>query len=175
MKKNLTLFLIFLLVLAGGYYYLFFKKSKEVKAPESKSEFDSQATGQVNVNKEINSQTKAKPTPSPGVTKSEAVFSPGEESLDNAADIQVVEIVFTGELFSPTHLTIKANDWVFFKNTSSGDFWPILISGKDGAPDFGSKTSVLSNKSYKYQFQAAGIYEIGEKNFSQAKAVIIVK
>jgi plastocyanin len=147
MKK--IIILIVVLVILGFGFYLFNKN--QAKAPV--------VTSSNNVQETLNNQPIASTTvvtttagtventPAPLPPKSQA--GGGETPGSN---IQVVEVDFNGTAFSPATVSIHQNDWVFFKNKSTVDFWP--QSTTSGIFDAGA--AIAPGKEFKFQFTKVG-------------------
>lgn len=104
-----------------------------------------------------------KPSPAAGSTinldnkKLQGTFSSGENQPDGSP-IAVVEVDFDGSKFSPSPMDIKVNDWVFFKNLSTVDFWPASNPHPTHTdyPGFDAKQPIAPGGQYKFQFTKAG-------------------
>lgn len=156
MKKAIIIAVI--LILAGGGYYLFAHN----KAQAPTNEANEYQSGQTN-NLEQPSSGNTAPagqTPiisNPGGPDYTPSTSPtgGEVPPPN---IQVVAVEFDGAKFSPNVVNIKVNDWVFFKNNSTVDFWP--ASGPHPThtiyPEFDAKQRIAPGGQFKFQFTKVG-------------------
>lgn len=75
-----------------------------------------------------------------------------------APNIQVVAVDYDGSQFSPSSVNIKVNDWVFFKNKGTGDFWPASNPHPTHTdyPGFDALKPIAPGGEYKFQFTKVG-------------------
>jgi plastocyanin len=99
--------------------------------------------------------SKATTTPNPKTTT--GTYSAGEGDAA-APDIQVVEVDYDGTAFTPSTVTIKANDYVLFKNKSTVNFWPASDPHPThtGYPGFDAGKSIAPGGRYTFQFTKIG-------------------
>lgn len=100
------------------------------------------------------------------------VFSSGE-GQSAGSNIQVKEVDFDGNQFSPKEVTVKVNDYIFFKNKSSLSFQP--ASGSSDYPNFGPTTQIAPEKEYRFQFTKAGRLDYYDKISNTATGSIIIQ
>jgi plastocyanin len=80
------------------------------------------------------------------------------------SNIQVTEVDFDGKQFTPAKVGIKAGDYIFFKNKSSVNFWPLAGSANTLAayPNFNAQKPIAPGGEYKFQFTKAGSWSYGD-------------
>lgn len=161
--KKIAILIIVLVVLGVGFYAY---NKKEAKAP---SQTESQTQNSSQQSQEQTSQTTqntatttaanstATSTSASSSTPSKQ-FSSGSGSSDTSNNIQVVEVDFDGTQFTPNTVTIHQNDWVFFKNKSTEDFWVASNPHPTHTdyPGFDAKQSIAPGGEYKFQFTKIG-------------------
>lgn len=164
MKKTISYIVIIIIVLAAG-YWLFGRK--EALAPVEENP-NYQQTG----NQPSPATTSSQPsTPTtgnqvktnPNATDYTPPTSPtGGENV--GSNIQVTEVDFDGSQFLPATVNISVNDYVFFKNKSSKDFWPIAGSAntQSAYPNFSAGKPVPPGGEFKFQFTKAGSFSYGD-------------
>ncbi len=154
--------LIFLVLIIGVIFYLYHSGAKQAQAPTQEQQ------SQPDVNKSANNnQQSPPPVIQPAASASASgsqinlgnkqlsgTFSSGEGQPDGSA-VAVQEVDFDGKQFSPASLDINVNDWVFFKNKSQVDFWPIA-NPASAYPTFDAKAAIAPGKEFKFQFAKAG-------------------
>ena len=120
MKK--AIIVIVVLAVLGVFFYVYTKK--EVKAPTVENSFPTAVENLPSRNTTTpQTQTNANSSqPANTAPPQEA----GGENL--GSNIQVYEADYDGAKYSPDALNLKVGDYVFFKNKSSGDFWPVAGS-----------------------------------------------
>jgi plastocyanin len=81
-----------------------------------------------------------------------------EPTVPQNVDIAVFEIVYNGETFAPSQLTIKNGDVVIFKNESDKSFWP--ASGPHpqhtNYPEFDPKKAIPAGQDWQFKFTKSG-------------------
>lgn len=97
----------------------------------------------------------------------------GSLPASSEESVQVYEVAYDGQVFNPQTQKIKVNDYVFFINNSSGDFWP--YSADADHTSLNSQKNILPTKQYKFQFKQAGTWVIKDKFNNQAVGKIIVE
>lgn len=177
--KKLFYIILAIIIIAGGYYF-YDNTNKQAKAPNltEKTEESSNNSQQTL----DNTSTTPTPTPSQASKKQaetivEGTFSSGESTGGEGSDVQVHEIVYDGSKFTPSRLEIKVNDYVFFKNESSVDFWPASAShpNHDEYPEFDAKKAIAPGKTFKFQFTKAGNWGFHDHLNPDAIGLIEVK
>ncbi len=172
MKKALVIIIV-LFVLGGGGYYLYQKN--QTKAPGEDQALSQQTPPPADDNQAapaVPSNTNpANPTSAPKGT-----FSSGEGE-PAAPDIQVWEVGFDGEQFTPKSVNIKVNDWVFFKNKSSVDFWPASNPHPThtGYSDFDAGKKIAAGATFKFQFTKAGSWGYHDHLNPSIGGTVVVK
>lgn len=155
--KKIIIIIVILLAVGAGYFLL---RHNQAKAPttETSQNQPPQSTGndqptQPTVTpsgqtQTINNAGKPDYTPSSSPTG-------GEVAPPN---IQVVEVDYDGTRFTPAVVNIKVNDWVFFKNKSTLDFWPASNPHPTHTdyPGFDALKNIAPGGEYKFQFTKAG-------------------
>lgn len=158
MKKNIIILAIVLVIAVGGYYIA--EKNKAQAPASENSGLESQDQQQAAGDQGTNSTTPSGldvgvnvGTPPPAGSQ----FSSGEGEVP-APDIQVVEITYDGQKFTPASVDIKAGDYVFFKNNSKSDFWPASAPHPTHTnyPEFDAKKPIAPGAQYKFQFTKVG-------------------
>ncbi len=168
MKKILYIALA-LVIIAGGYYF-YDQSHKRAMAPADNAgpREQSQANNQpAPTTAQTPEQAASSTTGITGAQNSgagsgaspQAQFSSGEE-VSAGSDVQVVEIDYDGSKFTPDSVNINVNDWVFFKNNSSVDFWPASNPHPvhTGYPGFDAGKPIGPGQTYKFQFAKAGTW-----------------
>lgn len=108
-------------------------------------------------------------------TQTQGHFS-AEQDIEGV-DVQVFEIVYNGDSFSPSTLFIKNGDIIIFKNESKGDFWPASNPHPlhTDYPEFDPKKPVAAGKTYEFKFTKAGTWKFHDHLNSPARGTIVVK
>lgn len=173
--------LICILIIAGG-YYLYSQNFKKVNAPitpapiseNSTEDQGEKAFGTTTTSTETSS--KPKENSASAADPAQGTFSNGEE-VNSGSDIQVVEVLYDGKNFSPVNLDIKVNDYVFFKNNSSVDFWPASAghSVQSPYPEFDAKKAIAPGKTFKFQFTKVGAWDYHDHLNPTAMGAVNVK
>lgn len=156
--KKIIITIIILIALALV-FYVFYKK--EAKAPAADTNFP--ATGQ----SQPKTQTASPQTQTNVKGNTGADYTPpqAQGGGENAgSNIQVSEVDFDGTAYSPKVSNIKAGDYIFFKNTSTVNFWPVAGSAATLAayPSFNPKNPLAPGGEYKFQFTKAGSWSFGD-------------
>jgi plastocyanin len=154
MKK--AIIIIVILVIAGGGVYFYSKK--EAKAPEANS-YDS---GSQNQQAQTSPQTTTPQTGTSGANYTPPQAPGGGENA--GSNIQVYEVDYDGASYTPNNTNLKVGDYIFFKNKSSGDFWPVTGSADTltAYPNFNPLNSIAAGGEYKFQFSKAGSFSFGD-------------
>ena len=162
--KKIIIGLVVLVALGGG-YYIFSKK--EAKAPAVEN-----STNNLNQNPTTSGQPATTPSAQPqtqtgvkGNTGADYTPPQTEAGGENpGSNIQVSEVDFDGTAYTPSVSKIKAGDYIFFKNKSSGDFWPVAGSANTIAayPKFNPAAPIAAGKEYRFQFTKAGDWNFGD-------------
>jgi len=147
MKKILILAIILIILGLGFYFY----NKKEAQAPANYNYNPGASSSQVS-----GATSSASQKSGGGQTPAPATFSPGGETP--GANIQVVEVDFNGSSFAPNTVTIHQNDYVFFKNKSTVDFWPASNPHPTHTdyPGFDAGKPIPPGGEYKFQFTKIG-------------------
>lgn len=164
--KKVFYIILALVIIAGGYYF-YDQSHKRVMAPtdntgtEEQNQANNQPTPTAAQTPEqtASSTTGAQNSQTGSVASPQAQFSSGEE-VNAGSDVQVVEIDYDGSKFTPDSVNINVNDWVFFKNNSSVDFWPASNPHPvhTGYPGFDAGKPIGPGQTYKFQFTKAGAW-----------------
>ena len=116
-------------------------------------------------------------TPTPTLTEktSEGQFS-GGDAVENV-DVQVFEVVYDGEGFSPNSLKVKQGDVVIFSDKSSKAFRPASDPHPSHTlyPELDAKTPVASGGSFQFKFTKLGSWGYHDHLNSAATGTIIVE
>jgi len=159
MKKFFIIVIVVLLI--GGGAYLISKK--EAKAPavdnqQNQNQNPAQSQNNQPASSTPSIQTNVKGSTGPDYTP------PGQTGENAGSNIQVYEVDFDGTSYSPSPSNIKVGDYIFFKNKSAGDFWPVADSANTIAafPSFNPSAAIASGKEYKFQFTKAGSWSFGD-------------
>ena len=175
MGKKLLAILIFLLIAAGVVYYFYHHAKVESPQPGESAVLPqtastSQPTAAGIEQPQAATTSKAASQPKPGATYS------GGENADAGPDIAVVEVDFNGSQFAPQSVNIKVNDWVFFKNKSSVDFWPASNPHPThtGYPGFDALKAIPPGGEYRFQFTKAGSWGYHDHLDPSIQGVIVV-
>lgn len=83
-----------------------------------------------------------------------------EPTAPDGNDVQVYEIAFDGNAYTPSTLTIKNGDIVVFKNNSSKDFWPASARHPDHLeyPEFDPKKGIAAGETWQFKFTKSGAW-----------------
>ncbi|MBI5530317.1 MAG: cupredoxin domain-containing protein [Candidatus Doudnabacteria bacterium] len=180
MKKTIIIIVV-LAVLAGAGYYLYGRNQAKAPAEQFNQTSDSNQTQQSQ-----SEQLESSSTPEMGKlntknNSSSPDYTPGKFSNgeDEAAapDIQVWEVDFDGAQFSPSTITIKAGDYIMFKNKSTQDFWPASDPHPThtGYPGFDSGKAVAAGAKFNFQFDKVGSWGYHDHLNPIIKGTVIVK
>lgn len=171
MKKTPIIIIGIVLVIAGIGYYMLAQNQNQKTVSDSNSD--------ANISEQTtNDSTSEDQTQTPPATKTTpngtATFS-GEETAGNV-DVQVHEIVYNGKAYSPSSLDIKMGDVVFFKNESSGNFWPASASHPthNDYPEFDALKPIASGQTYEFKFEKIGDWKFHDHLNPSAFGVIRV-
>jgi plastocyanin len=162
--KKLFIVAIVVLLIAGGVYLI---NKKEAKAPaEGNQQNQNQNAAQSPAQSQNNQPASSTPSIQTNVKGSNGpdYTPPGQTGENAGSNIQVYEVDFDGTAYSPAAIKISINDWVFFKNKSSADFWPAAGSANTIAafPNFNPSAAIAPGKEYKFQFTKAGSWSFGD-------------
>ncbi len=154
--KNLIIIAIVLVAGAGGAYFVMHNQAQApaIENPQQQSETKAQAQTPV-------TPPPAKsisPSPAPKVSPTKQLSTGDNEPM--APDIQVVEIDYDGSQYTPSTVSIKVNDYVFFKNKSNVEFWPASNPHPTHTdyPAFDAKKPIAAGGEYKFQFTKVGVW-----------------
>ncbi len=165
MKKITVLIIILIAVGAGAYFY----NKHEAQAPINEETYQNQTpsgdTTPPATSTGVNTQTTVKGSNGPDYTP--GTYSDGGET--SGSDIQVIEVDFDGKTFTPATVNIHPNDYVFFKNTSTADFWPA-----SNYPNFGDKKALAADEQYKFQFTKVGNWDFYNKLATGIHGTVVV-
>lgn len=171
MKKTSIIIIGIVLVISGIGYVMFRQnQDKQVNSNDSSNpEITEHATH--DSTPEAQNQTPPATKNTPNGT---ATFS-GEETAGNV-DVQVHEIVYDGKAYSPSSLDIKMGDVVFFKNESSGNFWPASASHPthDEYPEFDALKPIPAGETYEFKFEKIGDWKFHDHINPSAFGVVHV-
>ena len=183
MKKAI---IVAIIIVAGVGFYIY---NHQVKAPGSTAEYqdknqpsqganDSAALSQSGLTATSsagNSAATGSVKINAGSSGAQSTFSSGENTDAGGSGIQVVEVDFDGSGFTPATVSIKAGDYVFFKNKSGVDFWPASDPHPTHTdyPGFDAGHPIAPGGEYKFQFNKVGSW--GYHNHLQPSEHGIVK
>ena len=163
MKKGIIIAIVVVAGAAGIYLIL---NQNKAHAPVSQDITIGETQTQTNQTIQNQPQNQATSSSSLGLgvkasttvtTKpSEGTFSKGEE--ESSPDVQVVKVTYDGSKFTPSIVDIKVNDWVFFENKGTADFWPASAPHPTHTnyPEFDAKKAISPGGSFKFQFTKEG-------------------
>jgi plastocyanin len=157
MKK--AVIVIIVLVVLGAVFYLYNKN--EVKAPTVEN--PGSVSGQTQAPAQTTTpQTQTNVQGKPGADYTPPQAQGGGENL--GSNVQVYEVDFDGSKYSPDTANIKVGDYIFFRNKSSGDFWPVAGSANTIAAysNFNPSAPIAAGGEYKFQFTKAGEWSFGD-------------
>ena len=105
--------------------------------------------------------------PEPGATPPPAKVSPppakgvftGEEAIEGN-DVQVQQISYDGDKFTPSTLTIKVGDIIVFKNQSKASFWPASNPHPTHTDysELDPKQPISAGKTFQFKFTKVGTW-----------------
>ena len=115
------------------------------------------------------------PTPTPTEKTSEGQFS-GGDTVENV-DVQVFEVVYDGEGFSPNSLKVKQGDVVIFNNKSDGPFWPASAPhpAHTDYPEFDAQKKISSGQTFEFKFTKSGTWKYHDHLNSSAFGTVTVQ
>jgi plastocyanin len=158
--KNFFIIVIVVLLIAGGVYLISKKEAKAPAVDNQQNQNQNAAESQNNqpASAAPSNQTNIKGSAEPDYTP------PGQAGENSGSNIQVYEVDFDGTSYSPSASNIKVGDYIFFKNKSAGDFWPVAGSANTIAafPNFNPAAPIAAGKEYKFQFTKAGAWSFGD-------------
>ena len=179
MNTKAILLMVLLIVVAGGFFL--YNKTRESSNVETKnSAINSIASSTIaqHLTSAENKQAAPKPSPSTApmhtsTPSSTTHFSAGEgDSLDGGVPIQVIEVDYDGNAFSPAATIINKNDYVFFKNKSAASFILEIINGY---ASFNTGIAIAPGNQYKFQFIKAGSWKYDDKRNPSAHGIVTVQ
>ncbi len=154
-----TIIVIIILVVLGAVFYFYSKQ--EAKAPTVENSQFAPAQNQVPAQTTTpQTQTNVK-----GGTKADYTPPEAQGGGENVgSNIQVSEVDFDGTAYLPKVTNLKVGDYIFFKNKSTGDFWPVTGSADTLAayPNFNPSKPIASGAEYKFQFTKAGSWSFDD-------------
>ncbi|MBL8030665.1 MAG: cupredoxin domain-containing protein [Candidatus Doudnabacteria bacterium] len=181
--KKILYFLLVIFIIAGG-YYAYSSNFKKISAPhepfsdqgikvDESGDILAESPRATSVDMSVKTEEKAAIKPA---DQELGTFSTGDEAA-SGSDIQVIEVVYDGNNFSPINIDIKINDYVFFRNNSSQDFWPASANHPDHTvySEFDAKKPVAPGKVFKFQFTKAGSWDFHDHLNPEAMGVVSVK
>jgi len=158
MKK--TIIVIIILAAAGIAFYIYSKKEAKAPAVENYQPAPAQTQAPAQT---TTPQTQTNIKGGTGADYTPPQAPSGGENL--GSNIQVYEVDFDGTGFAPATININRDDYIFFKNKSAGDFWPVAGSANTIAayPNFNPLQPIGAGGEYKFQFTKAGDWSFGDK------------
>ncbi len=162
MKK--VIIILIGLILVVGVFYVFSKKEAKVPVVENStnSTTPNSAPSEPAVQPQAQPQTQTNVKNTPGADYTPPQATGGGENA--GSNIQVYEVDFDGTAYSPSVSSLRVGDYIFFKNKSSGNFWPVAGSANTIAayPQFNPKSPIAAGGEYKFQFSKAGNWSFGD-------------
>ncbi len=155
MKKIIPLIIILIAAGAGFYFYNKHEAQAPINEPiQNLPQSGSDSSTPPATSTGANTQTPVKGSNGPDYTP--GGYSDGGETT--GSDIQVVEVDFDGKSFTPATITIHPNDYVFFKNSSTVNFWPASDPHPTHTdyPGFDAQKPIVPGQQYKFQFTKIG-------------------
>lgn len=115
------------------------------------------------------------PTPAPTNTQSQGHFS-GEQDVEGV-DVQVFEVAYDGDAYTPSTLSVKNGDIVIFKNNSKSDFWPASNPHPlhTDYPEFDPKKPIAAGKTFEFKFTKVGTWKFHDHLNPTARGTVTVK
>lgn len=151
-------------------------------------------TENVNTNKAANvsqdvsaSNTAGQPNPAPVAEPPAKITPPAADSQTQGhfsseqdiegVDVQVFEVVYDGDAYTPSIQSVKNGDIVIFKNNSRGDFWPASNPHPlhSDYPEFDPKKPIAAGKTFEFKFTKVGTWKFHDHLNSPARGTITVK
>ncbi len=180
MGKKITILILVLVILGVG-FYLYNKKETEAPIVTENETLDQTNTGNSQTTNETvttpttTSGTQTKGTGTTGSGSSQGQFTNGGETP--GSDIQVIEVTFDGKSFSPSSITVHQNDYVFFKNASTVNFWPASNPHPVHTiyPEFDADKAIGPGGQYKFQFTKIGTWGYHDHLHPSATGTVIVE
>lgn len=157
MKK--AIIAIIVLAILGGVFYFYSKK--EAKAPTVEN--NQPATEQNQTPAQTTTpQTQTNVKGNTGADYTPPQAPSGGENI--GSNIQVYEVDFDGTAYSPNSSNLKAGDYIFFKNKSTENFWPVAGSANTIAayPNFNPSAAIAPGAEYRFQFSKPGSWSFGD-------------
>jgi plastocyanin len=172
MKSKTTLIILIVLIVAAV-GYIAFSMNREAKAPTLE---EGQGQTQNNSDQSTDSMTGseqdqvATTTPKP----SSGTFSDENNAMN--PDVQVYEVSYDGKAYTPASLEIRVGDIVFFKNASSGSFWPASAPHPTHTiyPEFDAKAALKAGATFEFKFTKVGEWKYHDHLNPSAYGVIKV-
>lgn len=154
MNKAIIAFVAAVIIIGGGWYVY---QQNHAKAPEdiTQNTQSGDSTASQTPVTSPNTQTQTNNNPNgPDYTP------PGAGGETAAPNVQVTEVDYNGSSFSPSTVTIKKGDYVFFKNTGTTAFWPASNPHPTHTdyPGFDALQSIAPGGEYKFQFNNVGTW-----------------
>lgn len=114
-------------------------------------------------------------TPSPTIVarNNPVAANPSGGEVLGVEDFVTHEVIFTGQSYQPTALTIKQGDSVKFVNQSQRDFWPVLVD-QDRDREFSSDQRMQPGQEFSFRFTAFGTWTYSDKLTAGAFGEIVV-
>ena len=167
MHKKILVLLILVIILGVGFYAYNRQVAKAPVAEFGTSQNTATTTGSTEATQNVVATTSPdrhlNVMPIPAGNSPQPTYSNGGE--DGAgSNIQVVEVDFDGKQYAPQDTKINIGDYVFFKNKSTVNFWPLAGSAATLAayPNFSAGKPIAPGGEYKFQFTKAGNWSFGD-------------
>ncbi len=111
----------------------------------------------------------------PSTTQSQGHFST-EQDVEGV-DVQVFEVAYDGDAYTPNTLSVKNGDIVIFKNNSKGDFWPASNPHPlhTDYPEFDPKKPIAAGKTFEFKFTKVGTWKFHDHLNPTARGAVTVK
>jgi len=179
MRNKILAIIVFLVIVLGVGVVLYQKYGKSAQPPATGQEEAAPVQVQDQADKSTTQKPAATPT-SNGAKSSTAAkvpaqgtFSAGEGEAPGP-DIVVEEADHDGSKFAPAITNIKAGDYVFFKNKSSVNFWPVS-DPVSAYPELNAQKNIAPGGEFKFQFNKSGAWKFTDKLNPSAMGTVIVK
>ncbi len=166
MGKKIAILVVILLVLGVG-FYVYNRKEAQAPVGDSNSQTEDNNSGEIVDDTTNPTSTPTTPDPKPNADN-------GGETP--APDIQVVEVNFDSTSFTPSTVTVHQNDYVFFKNSSTGNFWPASNPHPTHTiyPEFDADKAIAPGGVFKFQFTKIGTWGYHDHFHPKSGGTVIV-
>lgn len=100
-----------------------------------------------------------------------------EPTEPDGNDVAVFEVVYDGQVFNPSTVSVKTGDVVIFKNDSNGSFWPASGPHPQHStyPEFDPKRAIGAGQTWQFKFTKVGSWSYHNHLNESATGKVIVE